>query len=775
MNTKQTHTPVFATTLGLALCAGLLPVTGCNLSKQGGGHEEVGAQVAPLFGPGGVLMDLELWYSADVGITAPGGTVTTWNDRAANGNHLTATGGNEPSLVDSSLNFNPGVSFDAAQWLERATGVNAPGLNGTAEKTAFFVISGSSNGGSALYLGRSTPINQRNIAYGWSTTDSDGLNPGDHHAAYVSGPTPTFNGKWASKTASATLAETHIYRFDNSNGDLLSQFIPAVDGVPGSPLVVPSANSDFAPDLIPFHIVVGAKRAVGGGGFDTHFDGTLHEALVFSWDLNGAEMARVEANLGLKYGISLSQDYVASDASTVFWDVLGHTTYNNDIAGIGRDDGGEVLQKQARSASEDRLVTIGLGNIAATNAANTGTFGSDLSFMMWGNNDGNTSMDVAYTGTPSHRMGRVWQINETGSVGAVQVCIPPSAGMTHLLVNNTDASFTTGTVEFPLSVVGADYCTDMGDFADNAFFTFGTSQCGNGTIDMGESCDDGVQNGPGGACSATCLLNDGESCTNSGACNSGFCNTTSGLCATATCVDMFMNQDETDVDCGGAICSTCADGMMCVMNSDCMSMVCDTMSTNTCLMATCGDMVQNGDETDEDCGGSCGSTCDTGEDCASNNDCISLVCDSGMTDTCLAATCMDMVQNGDESDVDCGGSCGATCANGDACSADSDCMSMHCDSNLCATEPVDAGMPDSGMADGGTGDAGMGDGGAGDGGANNGDAGTPVPSAGAIGGGGCTVAAGNEQAPSAPSQIAFWVVAALFAVRRKRFSAHKRG
>ncbi len=66
---------------------------------------------------------------------------------------------------------------------------------------------------------------------------------------------------------------------------------------------------------------------------------------------------------------------------------------------------------------------------------------------------------------------------------------------------------------------------------------------------------------------------------------------------------------------------------------------------------TCSDGELNGDETDTDCGGSCGS-CPDGSTCAIDDDCQSLVCPGGI---CLPPTCSDGVKNGDETDTDCGG------------------------------------------------------------------------------------------------------------------------
>ena len=51
-------------------------------------------------------------------------------------------------------------------------------------------------------------------------------------------------------------------------------------------------------------------------------------------------------------------------------------------------------------------------------------------------------------------------------------------------------------------------------------------------------------------------------------------------------------------------------------------------------------------------------------------------------------TCDDGVQNGDETDVDCGGSVCGGCTDGQSCIVNSDCLSNHCGDGFCFT-PVD--------------------------------------------------------------------------------------
>ncbi len=93
----------------------------------------------------------------------------------------------------------------------------------------------------------------------------------------------------------------------------------------------------------------------------------------------------------------------------------------------------------------------------------------------------------------------------------------------------------------------------------------------------------------------------------------------------------------------------------------------------------CDDLELNGDETDIDCGGSC-PKCELNRKCEDNDDCISGFCNS--SNRCAKASCDDNIKNGDETDVDCGGDDCDKCENDADCKEDSDCESGRCDSTL---------------------------------------------------------------------------------------------
>jgi len=209
-----------------------------------------------------------------------------------------------------------------------------------------------------------------------------------------------------------------------------------------------------------------------------------------------------------------------------------------------------------------------------------------------------------------------------------------------------------------------------------------SGQCGaDMTCEDAPTCDDGVIGGDetdvdcGGSCPP---CDDGEVCQLPGDCTSQIC--VGDVCVPPACDDGVQNGDETDLDCGGS-CPPCENREDCNDGSDCQSGMCDR---GTCVGPSCRDGVMNGSETDVDCGGPECSACDPGDDCLEDGDCSSQVCNA-KTGLCLAPSCVDGVVNGDETDLDCGGACGATCEPGEGCVVGNDCLSYGCDpgTNLC--------------------------------------------------------------------------------------------
>ena len=216
---------------------------------------------------------------------------------------------------------------------------------------------------------------------------------------------------------------------------------------------------------------------------------------------------------------------------------------------------------------------------------------------------------------------------------------------------------------------------------------------------------DGFENVPFSAGDADELTADGEPCTDDPECVSGDCDTTLAdpVCvALPTCDDEALNGNESAQDCGGADCPACVDGSTCSNASDCVSQICSGNPVETCQEPSCNDTATNGDETDLNCGGSCPNACPTGASCQQPDDCVDGVCSNLR---CAQASCGDTVQNGTESDIDCGGPCPG-CDTGQACINHSDCEHLNCENDTCAAptcsdtiengqeRAVDCGGPD---------------------------------------------------------------------------------
>ena len=150
----------------------------------------------------------------------------------------------------------------------------------------------------------------------------------------------------------------------------------------------------------------------------------------------------------------------------------------------------------------------------------------------------------------------------------------------------------------------------------------------------------------------------------------------------------------------------------CLVNADCGDTSvyrCDSL-TSKCVEISpkhCSNKVKDSDETDVDCGGSCPTKCDVAKSCEKNTDCASDSCDNathkcvqkscakdedcGKTAKCFLAdeskgycvSCSNGVADGDETDIDCGGSCSTKCANGKKCLQNSDCTNGTCSNNVC--------------------------------------------------------------------------------------------
>ncbi len=169
-------------------------------------------------------------------------------------------------------------------------------------------------------------------------------------------------------------------------------------------------------------------------------------------------------------------------------------------------------------------------------------------------------------------------------------------------------------------------------------------------------------------------------------CPSGVCSG-KGTCLDPTSMDGVKNGTETDIDCGGTAptnAPACQDAKACKVGADCKDLVCADLMDGKglrCQAPTNTDGVKNGTETGVDCGGMGNPQCANGQGCVARTDCTSGVClkpEGGAGLLCTAPSPADGIQDGTETDVDCGGAAAPACVDTLKCLVGGDCTSKVC-------------------------------------------------------------------------------------------------
>ena len=439
--------------------------------------------------PGDVSTNLTLWLKADVGpnATTNGANVSTWSDQAGS-NNATAASGDEPNFASNSINFNPSLNFDAAntEEISGSAGFNSSAYyivlntdqtynNASAQESVleFVVPAGATNQFGSFILGQASGAIANEVF------------------SHSIGGTGT---RWRRGTDFATygginINQTLMFGVKNNAANNNTEIFAN-----GRNQVILQSGTFLTSTNVGYRI---------GGNLDANtfsddtFDGQIAEIISYSARPTDAEHNRIQSYLAIKYGITLSQNtaqnYVNS-SSTVVWNATTNSGYNRDIAGIARDDGSCLQQKQSKSENTGALVTIGNGGISANNASNPNNFSADNSYLVWGNDAGTALQSGAniadVPGNVTERMTRKWRVDESGTVGNTSV----SFDLTGLGYSTNASDFQLITSATPTMASGSTISggTFNGnvltfnnvDFADGDYFTLGTARetCGPGGI-----------------------------------------------------------------------------------------------------------------------------------------------------------------------------------------------------------------------------------------------------------------------------------------------------
>ncbi|MEQ9022656.1 MAG: hypothetical protein RLN82_07845, partial [Pseudomonadales bacterium] len=207
---------------------------------------------------------------------------------------------------------------------------------------------------------------------------------------------------------------------------------------------------------------------------DDAFNGKIAEVLSFSSRQTAADRRDIESYLAIKYGITLdisSENYTVGGSA-----VYSLTSYANDIAGIGSDNGLGFAKTSSTSNNSDAIITM-----------SGATSQSDGDFVIWGNDNGTTATTTAGvpTGTGiTERMTRIWGVTETGDPGTVSVAFDLTGlgfGASTIddfsLIVDTNNDFTDGILAtYSAASFSSDVLTFTGvDFTTATNFGLGTA------------------------------------------------------------------------------------------------------------------------------------------------------------------------------------------------------------------------------------------------------------------------------------------------------------
>jgi uncharacterized repeat protein (TIGR01451 family) len=398
---------------------------------------------ADAVGPGGVGAGLYSWQRADDG-TASG---ATWQDSSGNGRDAAqATAGSQPTFTASGINFNPALQFDGTDDFMAIGSLNHTAATNGEELFAAVLPDAAIGNGNIIGWGDAA-----------SSSDAMEVRYTNNALQYGAGQPWSAIINPAASAGSAQITNAHRFKNDTTPAKLLLNGTEVASGT------VSARTTDDRMDI-------GARRITGTD--NQVFNGLMSEVIFFDRQLTQAERQKVASYMGVKYGVTLSHDYIDS-AGTTIWDrTVG--SYNNDIAGIGRDDSSELDQKQSKSVNTSSIVTVGHGDIAASNQANTNDFSADKSFMTWGHDGANTDQTANVNGTSYKRMNRIWKTEAEGAVGAVEMQIPTSAITRNeavLLVSDSPTFDNTSQVVTTTSA-GGNYAATTTLAAGTHYFTF---------------------------------------------------------------------------------------------------------------------------------------------------------------------------------------------------------------------------------------------------------------------------------------------------------------
>lgn len=425
--------------------------------------------------PGGVATGLTAWYHAEAGTTPAVGVLTTWTNQVVNPDLVnlvpyTTSGVTAPSVVNNNpvpFNFHSFLQHNNNGMIYIPTGSTAntnavvAGTEGTmmgvgTKSDQTIVISGESTGG-AFDAGRANS----GMGNGYPTVGIGATKWGSRFSPAGSGILNYAATSVLNPTGNANLYGLRV----NVNGTTVHEnTMNGARATGTAALTRPAGKYRFGIGSFP------------GYGYGT---GRIAEAVCHNRQLTPDEFSRVESYFAIKYGLTLGTPAIPgnylSSASTIIW--TGDAAYQYNVTGIGRDDASGLIQKQSRAVTAKSKVFIFNDNTGgvfpAMNADNTTTFAADQNFVIFGDNNADTVLNVCAMNGKAVRMSRHWKMVRTGTAGDVTIAFTAAelpADVTTLLVSANNTFPEAATTAIPLQTSGTYKYAVIP--SANTFFTF---------------------------------------------------------------------------------------------------------------------------------------------------------------------------------------------------------------------------------------------------------------------------------------------------------------
>ncbi len=358
--------------------------------------------------PGGVSSGLRTWYKADAITPVPTGTdISSWDDQAtadgiqnatqSSANVSTVFGNRKPQYrtAAAKYNFNPYLDFNKSYSSLRAYKAHS--------NTGDYTFSYTK--GATLYqVGDLTNTNNEHVG---TSLGSSGAISGGVRYEYGYGIYPA-NYHYNGIAVGYYQNTVNDYSYNSSNpARKINKDVPWINAVSYDKY---GTNNGVYQTTLDSKTAIqtrkdGSKWSWGYnytpagpslyiGNELTNYNagrwwkGNIPEVILYDRKLTtneGGEADRVDTYLALKYGITLKHNYYISNGTKV-WDTVCNKTFNEQIAGLARDNASGLHQKQSKSIYNSSIVTMSAGNVVEyDNSLNTSVIPEKYT-LMWGSN-----------------------------------------------------------------------------------------------------------------------------------------------------------------------------------------------------------------------------------------------------------------------------------------------------------------------------------------------------------------------------------------------------